>query len=73
VVRSCPSPVGRVQLFHFPDVLGAPASLIGSELPWLTGSGSSLCPTPNTRESSHLAYKDTPFGVCAQPLLGTTI
>ncbi len=27
-------------------MLGAPASLIGSELLWLTGSGPSLCPTP---------------------------
>jgi hypothetical protein len=35
--------------------------------------GEILCPTPNTRESSRLAYKDTPFGVCAQLLLGTTI
>src|SRR5919112_3046211 len=36
-------------------------------------SGPSLCPTPNTRESGHLAYKDAPFGVCAPVLLGTTI
>jgi hypothetical protein len=33
------------QLFHFPDVLGKPASLIGSELPQHPGSGPSLCPT----------------------------
>src|SRR5215204_2460570 len=33
----------------------------------LLGSGPSLCPTPNTRKSSHLAYKDTPFGVCSSP------
>jgi hypothetical protein len=35
--------------------------------------GETLRPTPNTRESSHLAYKDTPFGVCAPVCLGTTI
>ena len=35
--------------------------------------GETLCPTPNTRESSRLAYKDTPFGVCAPALLGPKI
>src|SRR5918994_2828415 len=33
--------------------------------PTVQGSDPSLCPTPNTRESSHLAYKDTPGGVHA--------
>src|SRR5918994_3282681 len=77
VVRSCPSPVGWAQLFlkrgNNIFLFAAPASLIGSELSSLLGSGPSLCPTPNTRESGHLAYKDAPFGVCAPVLLGTTI
>jgi hypothetical protein len=29
--------------------------------------------TPNTRESSHLAYEDTPSGVCALVRPDTTI
>jgi len=65
----------KVQL-ELPHVLGSSASLIGSEFPHNSqcrGLRPSLCPTLDTRESSHLAYKDTPFGVYAQPLLGTTI
>src|SRR5215211_3643226 len=47
LVRSCPSPVGRAH--HNTKrsnnflVLGSPASLIGSELSTLVGSGPSLC------------------------------
>src|SRR5215204_3427569 len=48
-------------------------SAVGSELSRLLGSDPSLCPTPITRESGQLAYKDTPFGVCAPVLLDTTI
>ena len=51
------------QLFHFPDVLGSPASLIGSELSTLVGSGPSLHPAPiayaTTREPSESATKTT--------------
>jgi hypothetical protein len=53
VVRSCPSPVGRAQIFPKRSnnflVLGVPASLIGSEFPHsptVRGSDSSLCPAP---------------------------
>jgi hypothetical protein len=35
--------------------------------------GETHCPSPNTRESGHLAYKDAPFSVRAPVLLGTTI
>ena len=65
----------KVQL-ELPHVLGSSASLIGWEFPHNShrrGLRPPLCPTPNTRKSSHLAYKDTPFGVCAQAPLGTTI
>ena len=70
MVRSCPSPVERAQhsvtqLFHFPDVLGKPASLIGSELSSLLGSGPSLFPTP----IRHAATKTTRVGVILRGVL----
>src|SRR5215204_2290252 len=48
----------RARPTGFSHRVGAPTT------PTVRGSDPSLCPTPNTRESSHLAYKDTPFGVC---------
>ena len=48
------------------SVLGAPASLIGSELPWLTGSGPSLCPTP--KHADAIRYLGTPQGLQALSL-----
>ena len=65
----------KVQL-ELPHVLGSSASLKGWEFPHNShrrGLRPSLCPTPNTRKSSHLAYKDTPFGVCALIRPDTTI
>src|SRR5215218_10917958 len=40
-------------------VFGAPASLIGSELPWLTGSGPSLCPGPMLQGQPALTFVDS--------------
>ena len=56
-MRSCPSPVGRAH--HNTKrsnnflVLGSPASLIGSELSTLVGSGPSLCLAPIQQTSLH--------------------
>src|SRR5215212_2524364 len=36
-----------------------PASLIGSELPWLTGSGPSLCPAPMPQGQPALTFVDS--------------
>src|SRR5215218_9221180 len=38
------------------SVLGTPASIIGSELPWLTGSGPSLCPAPMPQSQAAPAF-----------------
>jgi hypothetical protein len=54
------TPVGRVHLRETgttPTVRGAPASIMGSELPrrpTLWGSGPSLCPTPKPQEGSYV-------------------
>jgi len=37
-------------------VLGSPVSLIGSELPWLTGSDPSLCPGPMPQGVSYVHH-----------------
>src|SRR5215211_7302833 len=56
-----------------PPVLGAPASIIGSELPWLTGFGPSLCAPSALRGASGDATMVAPVGraqhhapVCSQ-------
>ena len=36
----------RTTILQLLQVLGSSASLIGSELPWHSGSGPSLCPAP---------------------------
>src|SRR5829696_5860521 len=43
-------------------VFGAPASLIGSELPWLTSSGPSLCPAPMPKGLSYVLYTGSGLG-----------
>jgi hypothetical protein len=57
----------RARRTGFYHRVGAPTT------PPVRGSDSSLCPTPNTRESSHLAYKDMPGGVRALVRPDTTI
>jgi hypothetical protein len=47
--------------------------LVAALHPYPLGAQPIALSRSNTRESSHLAYKDTPFGVCALVRLGTTI
>jgi hypothetical protein len=57
----------RARRTGFYHRVGAPTT------PPVRGLDSSLCPTPNTRESSHLAYKDMSGGVRALVRPDTTI
>ena len=49
-------------ILQFPYVLGAPVSLIGSELSAPMGSGPSLCPAPMPKRLSYVLYRGYGLG-----------
>jgi hypothetical protein len=54
-------------ILQFPYVLGAPVSLIGSELSAPMGSGPSLCPAPMPKRLSYVLYRG--YGLGGRKLL----